>query len=408
MVLFMKIKIGIAIILLFIFGVCIFHKQSTSKFYVQEDDQSLIIPNDEKNQIVNELQELLPFIEQVKKDDPLDGFSNGAFTPVLSKHGVEQIKTKLSTLPVGVMDEQGYFNFDNKQVLETFHTNVQKQKNARAITYTILKNGGLSRKDFIYENKKLYLIVSYIDWEDNQLVARISYGKEIDQFMYDANGYISYHIILPDKIVEYGGLAYDGFRIDPIDEELRALNQKYILPISYECNNLFSIDWGQDSFKQIQFSDVLEYLYVLDTDQPFYGSDFPATMTQYIRNIDAPFFESLIMKYLPIDQTTLRSLSCYDAKTNTYAWYELNCGASHYKLPKLYPEVIKAEKEQDLWILDVQATSYETGIPIAFTHKVTIRLFPDGNFQYIKNEIVTSKDNHIPEYRTSYPCSLGS
>ena len=262
------------------------------------------------------------------------------------------------------------------------------------------------RKDFISEKGEHYLIVSHLDFENDQLTAKISYGKIITDITYDEYGYVSYHIQLPKKIVEYAGLAYDGFRLDPLKEELREYNQKYIYPISYDCNNLFLTDWNQDSIEQLEFSDLLKYLYVLDTDEPFIGSDYPANKTQYIREIDAAFFEHLFMKYFNIDQKLLRKLTCFDDVTNTYTWLELTCGASHYIQPKLYPEVIDAEKNQDQLILTVRATGYEKGTPVVFTHKVTIQLYDDGSFHYIANKIIGSQDNQVPEYQSVYPCSL--
>lgn len=162
-----------------------------------------------------------------------------------------------------------------KEIAKTYVDDLKKQKNAHFTCYTILKNGGLARKDFISEKDKHYLIVSYFDFDHNQLTSRIAYGK-----------------IVKD-------IAYDGFRIDPLK--------------SYECNNLFLTDWNQNSIEQLEFCDLLNYLYALDTDEPYIGSEYPSNKTQYVKKIDAAFFEQLFMKYFTIDQKQLRKSSCYDA-----------------------------------------------------------------------------------------------
>lgn len=401
-----KISIGILVFLtLFIFA---FYErtQSSDRFQYEEEDGTLIIPKSESDAILKELNEIKPMIETLHAKDPMNGFSNGSSTSALSKEGVKEIYTQLSALPVCVNDEQGYQNLQNKQIVETYLDDLKKQTDSRFICYTILKSGGLVRKDFISEKGKHYLIVSNLDFENDQLTSKISYGKIITDITYDEYGYFSYHILLPKKIVEYAGLATDGFRIDPLKEEFRAYNQKYVLPISYECNNLFLVDWDQNSMEQLEFNDLLKYLYVLDTDEPFIGSVYPANKTQYVREIDAAFFEQLFVKYFTIDQKQLRQLACYDDSSNTYSWLELTCGASHYIQPKLYPEVVEAEKNQDQLILTVRATGYEKGIPVAFTHKVTMQWYDDGSFHYIANEIIASHDNQLPKYQSSYPCTL--
>lgn len=401
-----KISIGIVIFLALSLFILYGRIQSNDRFSYVEEDGTLKIPKSESDAIIKELNEIKPFIETLHAKDPMNGFSNGSSISALSKDGVKEIYVQLSSLPVCVNDEQGYQNLQNKQIAEAYLDDLKKQTDSRFTCYTILKSGGLMRKDFISEKGEHYLIVSHLDFENDQLTAKISYGKTITDITYDEYGYVSYHIQLPKKIVEYAGLAYDGFRIDPLKEELREYNQKYIYPISYDCNNLFLTDWNQDSIEQLEFSDLLKYLYVLDTDEPFIGSNYPANKAQYIREIDAAFFEHLFMKYFNIDQKLLRKLTCFDDVTNTYSWLELTCGASHYIQPKLYPEVIDAEKNQDQLILTVRATGYEKGTPVVFTHKVTIQLYEDGSFRYIANKIIGSQDNQVQEYQSVYPCSL--
>lgn len=401
-----KISIGIVILLTLSLFTWYENTQSGERFQYHEEDGNLIIPLNESNRITHELNEIKPIIEAVLAKDPMNGFSNGSSTSALSKDGVKEIYTQLSSLPVCVNDEQGYQNLQKKEIAKAYINDTKKQKNAHFTCYTILKNGGLARKDFISEKDKHYLIVSYLDFEHNQLTSKIAYGKIITDIAYDEYGYFSYHIVLPKKIDEYAGLAYDGFRIDPLKKELREYNQKYIYPISYECNNLFLTDWDQDSIEQLEFSDLLKYLYVLDTDKPFIGSDYPANKTQYVREIDASFFEQLFMRYFTIDRKQLRKSACYDDVTNTYSWLELTCGASHYIQPKLYPEVIDAEKNQDQMILTIRATGYEKGIPVVFTHKVTLQFYNEGSFHYIENDIIASENHQVPEYQSVYPCTL--
>lgn len=53
------------------------------------------------------------------------------------------------------------------------------------------------------------------------------------------------------------------YRILPLDEQCRELGNKCITPVSYFCNNLFLVDWNQNSLENIEFNDLFEFLYTM-------------------------------------------------------------------------------------------------------------------------------------------------
>lgn len=50
------------------------------------------------------------------------------------------------------------------------------------------------------------------------------------------------------------------FRILPLDEKCREMCDRYILPVSYFCNNLFLTDWDAGSMDRIEFNDLYEFI----------------------------------------------------------------------------------------------------------------------------------------------------
>ncbi len=41
---------------------------------------------------------------------------------------------------------------------------------------------------------------------------------------------------------------YAALRVEPLDEACREWNEKALLPVGYECNNLFLTDWDETDF----------------------------------------------------------------------------------------------------------------------------------------------------------------
>ena len=46
----------------------------------------------------------------------------------------------------------------------------------------------------------------------------------------------------------------------PLDAKCRELNEKYLLPIGYELNNMFLVDWNEDDFGELNFYDMFDLL----------------------------------------------------------------------------------------------------------------------------------------------------
>ena len=43
--------------------------------------------------------------------------------------------------------------------------------------------------------------------------------------------------------------------------DVRELSRKYLLPISFERNNMFIVDWSEDDFGELNFYDMYDILY---------------------------------------------------------------------------------------------------------------------------------------------------
>ncbi|MEG0275623.1 MAG: DUF6070 family protein [Coprobacillus sp.] len=392
-----KLKYIMFIILSLFFIVVLFNVYNNdTEIKINESDATVTIPDSEVKTIEKEIKELNSYIEIVKNND-MSGYSKGQGVPALSKQGVKSIYDSFKEIDASVEDEQGYFNLQNVEVFHEFFKKYNQGEKCRFTHYKILLTGKLIRKDFIHENNQTYVFISSLDFKDNKLFIEDIYGKQIKNLAYDQYGYFSYEYVLSQEGKLYGEQQYSWMKVDPMSEELREYNQRYLQPISYYCNNMFTTDWTKENVQSLNFNDLIEYLYIMDTDKAFPNENFPQSYATNVRRIEASYFEKLIQKYFNIKTSQIQNHNFYDKETNSYPYLELCCRASHWQLPELFSEVTKVEKTGNDLTLTVHVMGYEEGYPFAFAHQVTIENNGDS-FQYISNQIIPSTDNKIPDY----------
>ena len=124
-------------------------------------------------------------------------------------------------------------------------------------------------------------------------------------------------ILCPDL---NGEEEYKAFLVKPLPERCRELNRNYVMPVGYECNNLFITNWSEEEFGDFNFYDLYDQFCFL-TDAPYVPQGFYETgENSGIYRIPAESFESVIQEYVYIDSQTLREKSRYHAEDNTYEY----------------------------------------------------------------------------------------
>lgn len=184
------------------------------------------------------------------------------------------------------------------------------------------------------------------------------------------------------------GTERTALRVAPLDETCRELNRKYIFPlVGYGGNNIFLTDWNEKDFGELDLYDVYDICYRLKNGEPHaYTADDSLTVGA-VYNIPQEEFENVIQSYFPIDCETLREDAAYNAEKMIYEYRPRGFYENDYaEIP--YPEVTDYQENTDGTItLNVNAVYPYEGSSRAFSHSVTLRLFDDGRFQYLSNEI---------------------
>lgn len=235
------------------------------------------------------------------------------------------------------------------------------------------------------------------DQDMNQKMDKVfsaSFPAELWQYTQD--GYLmfsgSYYSEQLYALTMSEGREYAAFRVLPLDEKCRELNRQYILPVSYERNNLFLTDWNEEDFGDLDFYDLYDLFYHrINGRQVPYGMEENSGDAVY--RIPKDEFESVISRYINIDSGTLRTKTVFYPEDGTYAYRPR--GFSEAEYPEYpYPEVVRYTENDDGTItLTVNVIYPYKGIPRVYAHEVVIRPLEDGGGQYVSNRIIPSGDN---------------
>ena len=179
------------------------------------------------------------------------------------------------------------------------------------------------------------------------------------------------------------------FRILPLDEKCRDMCDRYILPVSYFCNNLFLTDWDAGSMDRIEFNDLYEFLYEMK-----YGEKMDEEAAA--GGIPKAQFEEVVLTYFDISVEQLEKYARYDAAAGVYPWEPVNAW-NRVRQVQPFPEVVRCVEDQDGTLtLYVEGILIVAGDDCAFRHRVTMRE-RDGRWVYVANDI-DEDENNVPGY----------
>ena len=134
--------------------------------------------------------------------------------------------------------------------------------------------------DFHCEDGTVTVARNIYQYEDGNMQLEDSAVYTALDWKYTAEGYImfsgswyseAYYLFTLSDMQEKFAL-----RVLPLDEKYRALNETYMMPISYVKNNMFLMDWSEDDFSALDFYDLFQYFIAhrLSSFIPRFSLDF--------------------------------------------------------------------------------------------------------------------------------------
>ena len=315
---------------------------------------------------------------------------------------LETMKKLLSRL-----GEKGYVAVDSENQIDmvgadqvrVFCGAVDAQEDAELTIIEAIYTGGFRKYDLQAKDGKVDVTRGYYEYGEDGVLKNISTVSYLADFwQYTEEGYLlfegnyyseeSYVLTLSD-VPERTAL-----RVQPLDEECRELNRKYILPVGYQQNNMFLVDWAEEGFGELDFYDLFDAFYPLLYNQPV-----PYTMgaelgENVIYRIAKNEFENVISAYFNVDSKGLQSRTAYLPEDKIYEYRPRGFGDAEYPdIP--YPEVVSYTKRDDGVIeLTVNAVYRNDNTSKAFSHKVVVRTLEDGSFQYVSNRMIFPEDGY--------------
>jgi len=302
------------------------------------------------------------------------------------------------------VDCENRVDMTQMQSVMDFCDSVENQKEAEVTIIQVSSLGGFSVYHLQTENGVVHVKRCYYGYKDGIMKSEDEGEYQTDYWRYTDDGYLMFSGTYFSEELYVLTLSsaeeHVAFRILPLDAKCRELNEKYLLPIGYELNNMFLVDWNEDDFGDLNFYDMFDLLYpkLHNEKFPYVADDNLGIGAVY--HIPKTEFENVIMEYFNIDSETLQSKTVYDSEDSTYEYKPR--GFEEVEYPEYpYSEVIGYTENSDGTItLTANVVFPYSGNSKVYAHEVVIRPLEDGRVQYVSNRIIPSEDNSEETWHT--------
>ena len=295
------------------------------------------------------------------------------------------------------VDSRNQINMTEPEKVVEFCEKVDAQEEAEITILEVSYLGGFVKYDLHTKDGKVDVVRSYYKYENGDMYREVTGSYQAEYWNYTEDGYLMFSGVWFSEelyvLTLSGAEEHTALRVQPLDETYRELSRKYLLPIGFEQNNMFIVDWSEDDFGDLNFYDMYDLLYqkINGTYTPYVADDNLGVGAVY--RIPKDDFESVIMAYFNIDSETLQSKTIYYAEDETYEYKPR--GFEEVEYPEYpYSEVVGFTENSDgtLTLTANVVFPYADNSKV-FAHEVVVRPLENGGVQYVSNRIIPSEDN---------------
>ena len=302
------------------------------------------------------------------------------------------------------VDSRNQIDMTEAEQVEWFCEMVDTQEEAEITIIEVSYLGGFVKYDLETKGGNVDVVRSYYKYENGNMKREVTGSYQAEYWNYTEDGYLMFSGVWFSEelyvLTLSGAEEHTALRVQPLDETYRELSRKYLLPIGFERNNMFIVDWSEDDFGDLNFYDMYELLYpkVNGTYTPYVADDNLGVGAVY--RIPKDDFESVIMAYFNIDSETLQSKTVYYAENETYEYKPR--GFEEVEYPEYpYSEVVGFTENSDGTLtLTANVVFPYAGNSKVFAHEVVVRPLENGGVQYVSNRIISSEDNYRETWHT--------
>ena len=295
------------------------------------------------------------------------------------------------------VDSGNQIDMTEAEQVEWFCEMVDTQEEAEITIIEVSYLGGFVKYDLETKDGNVDVVRSYYKYENGNMKREVTGSYQAEYWNYTEDGYLMFSGVWFSEelyvLTLSGAEEHTALRVQPLDEKYRELSRKYLLPIGFEQNNMFIVDWSEDDFGELNFYDMFDLLYpkVYGTNIPYVADDNLGVGAVY--QIPKDDFERVILPYFDIDSETLQSKTIYNAEDKTYEYKPR--GFEEVEYPEYpYSEVIGFTENGDGTLtLTANVVFPYVGDSKVYAHEVVVRPLENGGVQYVSNRIIPSEDN---------------
>ena len=302
------------------------------------------------------------------------------------------------------VDSRNQINMTEPEKVVEFCEKVDAQEEAEITIIEVSYLGGFVKYDLKTKDGNVDVVRSYYKYENGNMKREVTGSYQAEYWNYTEDGYLMFSGVWFSEelyvLTLSGAEEHTALRVQTLDETYRELSRKYLLPIGFEQNNMFIVDWSEADFGELNFYDMFDLLYpkVYGTNIPYVADDNLGVGAVY--RIPKEEFESVIMTYFNIDSETLQSKTVYYSEDSTYEYKPR--GFEEVEYPEYpYSEVIGFTENSDGTLtLTANVVFPYMGDSKVYAHEVVVRPLENGGVQYVSNRIISSEDNYRETWHT--------
>lgn len=298
----------------------------------------------------------------------------------------QEIITCLGNAGYCAVDTDNRINMINYSQLKDFCGQAANGTAADATLIAVKSDKGLVCYKFHSDGEILDVERCSADWTGDDIKVDFYETFTAVRWEYTEKGYFLFE--------QYREPGYDGppgefgFRVEPLDDSLRAINEQYVLPIGYTVNNMFITDWSEDTgFQSLNLYDMYTAMYEMKHREYF---PCQVSFSGEVYEIPDHEFEDVLQAYLALDTDTIREKTVYHSETDTYLYRPR--GMAELEMPyQPVPEVTACEERPDGSLtLTVEAVWIRKFTDQAAISELVIRPLENGGFQYVSNHVTVT------------------
>ena len=310
---------------------------------------------------------------------------------------IRSIVNRLGENGYPAVDSRNQIDMTEAEQVEWFCEMVDTQEEAEITIIEVSYLGGFVKYDLVTKDGNVDVVRNYYKYENGNMKREVTGSYQAEYWNYTEDGYLMFSGVWFSEelyvLTLSGAEEHTALRVQPLDETYRELSRKYLLPIGFEQNNMFIVDWSEDDFGELNFYDMFDLLYpkVYGTNIPYVADDNLGVGAVY--QIPKDDFERVILPYFDIDSETLQSKTIYNAEDKTYEYKPR--GFEEVEYPEYpYSEVIGCTENGDGTLtLTANVVFPYVGDSKVYAHEVVVRPLENGGVQYVSNRIIPSEDN---------------